>query len=73
MQETVTTQDFRRLQVGQSRTFTLADKKKIRPVRVTANAMKENEYMEFTVNKVPRSERMVDGRTSVKVKITRNK
>jgi hypothetical protein len=29
--------------------------------------------MEFTVNKVPRSERMVDGRTSVKVKITRNK
>jgi hypothetical protein len=73
MQETVTVQDFRRMQVGQARTFTLADKKKVRPVRVTASTMKDNEGMEFTVNKVPRSERTVDGRTSVKVKITRNR
>lgn len=73
MQETVTVQDFRRIEVGKSRTFTLADKRKIKSVRVQANTMKENEMMEFTVNKVPRSERTVDGSTSVKVKITRNK
>lgn len=73
MQETVSVQEFRRIQVGQDRTFTLADKKKIRSVRVQANAMKDNDDMEFTVNRVPRSERVVGGRTSVKVRITRNK
>lgn len=72
MQETVTVQDFRRIEVGKSRTFTLADKRKIKSVRVQATSMKDHD-MEFTVNKVPRSERMVDGRTSAKVRITRNK
>lgn len=73
MQETVSVQDFRRMQVGQSRTFTLTDKKKIRSVRVQANTMKDSDGMEFTVNRVPRSERKVGGRTSAKIKITRNK
>ena len=73
MQETVSVQEFRRMQVGQTRTFTLADKRKIKSVRVQANAMKDSDDMEFTVNRVPRSEREVDGRTSAKVKITRNK
>lgn len=73
MQETVTVQDFGRIPLGGSRTFTLADRRKVRAVRVQANAMKESRDMEFTVNKVPRSERKVGERTSVKVKITRNK
>lgn len=72
MQETVTVPDFNRIQVGKSRTFTLADKRKIKSVRVQATAMKDYD-MEFTVNKVPRSERKVGDRTSVKVRITRNK
>lgn len=65
-------QDFSRIQVGQYRTFTLADKRKIKSVRVQATTMKDYD-MEFTVNKMPRSERKVGDRTSVKVKITRNK
>ena len=73
MQETVTTQEFGRIPLGKSRTFTLADRRKVRAVRVQANAMKENSDMEFSVNKVAGSERRVGDRTSVKVKITRNK
>lgn len=72
MQETVTVQDFSRIQVGKNRTFTLADKRKIKSVRVQATRMKDYD-MEFTVNKVPRSEKKVGDRTSVKVRITRNK
>ena len=60
------------MRVGQSRTFTLADRRKLKSVRVQATSMKDHD-MEFTVNKVPRSERTADGSTTVKVRITRIK
>lgn len=51
------------MRVGQERTFTLCDKRKVKAVRVQANSMKD-EDMEFTVNK---------GRKPNVVKITRLK
>ena len=63
MQETVSRTQFRGIRVGQTRTFTLSDKKKIKSVRVQATAMKD-EDMEFTVKK---------GRKPTVVRITRKK
>lgn len=63
MQETVTKPEFRAIRVGQARTFTLFDKRKVKAVRVQANSMKD-EDMEFTVNK---------GRKPNVVRITRIK
>lgn len=63
MQETVTKPEFRAMRVGQERTFTLFDKRKVKAVRVQANSMKD-EDMKFTVNK---------GRKPNVVKITRVK
>lgn len=51
------------MRVGQERTFTLCDKRKVKAVRVQANSMKD-EDMEFTVNK---------GRKPNVVRITRIK
>lgn len=63
MQETVSRQEFRAMRVGQTRTFTLADRKKVKSVRVQAVAMKD-EDMEFTVQR---------GKKPTVVRITRNK
>ena len=59
----MTKPEFRAMRVGQERTFTLFDKRKVKAVRVQANSMKD-EDMEFTVNK---------GRKPNVVKITRVK
>lgn len=50
MQETVSKREFRSMRVGQTRIFTLADKRKIKSVRVQANALKNDEDMEFEVH-----------------------
>lgn len=63
MQETVSRQEFRAMRVGQTRTFTLTDRKKVKSVRVQAVAMKD-EDMEFTVRR---------GKKPTVVRITRNK
>jgi hypothetical protein len=63
MQETVSKPEFRSIRVGQSRTFTLSDRRKVRSVRVQASSMKD-EDMEFSVNK---------GCKPNVVRITRNK
>ena len=49
MQERVTRQDLRNMRVGQTRIFTLADKKKITSARVQANQLKQEEDLEFDV------------------------
>ena len=49
MQERVTRQDLRNMRVGQTRIFTLADKKKITSARVQANQLKLEEDLEFDV------------------------
>ena len=49
MQERVTRQDLRNMRVGQTRIFTLADKKKITSARVQANQLKQDEGLEFDV------------------------
>lgn len=49
MQEKVTRQEMRDMRVGQTRIFTLADKKKIMSVRVQANQLKNEEDLEFEV------------------------
>lgn len=49
MQERVTRQELRDMRVGQTRIFTLADKKKITSARVQANALKNEEDLEFEV------------------------
>lgn len=49
MQERVTRQDLRNMRVGQTRIFTLADKKKITSARVQANQLKQEEGLEFDV------------------------
>lgn len=49
MQEKVTRQEMRDMRVGQTRIFTLADKKKIMSVRVQANQLKNEEELEFEV------------------------
>lgn len=50
MQERVTRQEMRDMRVGQTRIFTLADKKKIISARVQANMLKNEEGLEFEVN-----------------------
>ena len=49
MQERVSREDLRNLRVGQTRIFTLADKKKITSARVQANQLKKEEDLEFDV------------------------
>lgn len=49
MQEKVTRQEMRDIRVGQTRIFTLTDKKKIMSVRVQANMLKNEEDLEFEV------------------------
>lgn len=49
MQERVTRDEMRGMRVGQTRIFTLADKKKIMSVRVQANQLKNEEELEFEV------------------------
>lgn len=49
MQEKVTRQEMRGMRVGQTRIFTLANKKKIMSVRVQANQLKNEEELKFEV------------------------
>lgn len=49
MQERVTRNELRAMRVGQTRIFTLADKKKITSARVQANALKNEEDLGFEV------------------------
>lgn len=49
MQERVSRQDLRDMRVGQTRIFTLADKKKLTSARVQANQLKNEEGLEFDV------------------------
>jgi hypothetical protein len=49
MQERVSRQELRDMRVGQTRIFTLADKKKITSARVQANQLKQEEDLEFDV------------------------
>lgn len=49
MQKRVTRQELRNMRVGQTRIFTLNDKKKISSARVQANALKNEEDLEFEV------------------------
>lgn len=49
MQERVTRQELRDMRVGSTRIFTLTDKKKITSARVQANALKNEEDLEFEV------------------------
>lgn len=49
MQERVTRNDLRNMRIGQTRIFTLADKKKITSARVQANQLKQEEDLEFDV------------------------
>ena len=49
MTERVRRKDLRELRVGQTRIFTLADKKKITSARVQARQLKQEEDLEFDV------------------------
>lgn len=49
MQERVTRQELRDMRVGQTRIFTLADKRKIQSARVQAQNLKNEEDMGFEV------------------------
>ena len=49
MQERVSRKELRELRVGQTRIFTLADKKKLTSARVQANQLKNEEDLEFDV------------------------
>lgn len=49
MQERVTRQELRDIRVGQTRIFTLADKKKIQSARVQAQQLKNEEELDFEV------------------------
>ena len=49
MQERVSRQELRDMRVGQTRIFTLADKKKVTSARVQANQLKQEEGLEFDV------------------------
>ncbi|MBQ8713026.1 MAG: hypothetical protein IJ551_09465 [Prevotella sp.] len=49
MQETVSKDELREMRVRQSRIFTLADKKKIKSVKVQAHDLKKEEDKEFEV------------------------
>lgn len=48
-QERVTRQEMREIRVGQTRIFTLADRKKITSARVQANSLKNEEGYDFIV------------------------
>ena len=48
-QEKVTRQELREMHIGQTRIFTLTDRKKIASARVTATHLKHEEGYEFTV------------------------
>lgn len=48
-QEKVSRQELREMYIGQTRIFTLNDRKKISSARVTATHMKHEEGIEFTV------------------------
>ena len=64
MQERVSRQELREMRVGQTRIFTLADKKKIQSARVQAQQLKNEEELDFEVKA---------DYTSVSVSITRTK
>lgn len=64
MQERVSRQELRDMRVGQTRIFTLADKKKIQSARVQAQMLKNEEEMGFEVRA---------DYTSTSVSITRTK
>ena len=49
MQERVTRKELREMRIGQTRIFTLADKKKLTSARVQANQLKKEEDLEFDV------------------------
>lgn len=49
MQERVSRQEMRNIRVGQTRIFTLTDKKKITSARVQAGQLKQEEDLEFDV------------------------
>lgn len=49
VQDKVTRQELRDLNIGQTRIFTLSDRKKITSARVTAQQLKNEEGMEFEV------------------------
>jgi hypothetical protein len=49
VQEKVPRQELREMHIGQTRIFTLADRKKIASARVTATQMKNEEGLEFDV------------------------
>ncbi len=49
MQERVSRQELREMRIGQTRIFTLDDKKKIMSARVQANMLKNEEGMEYEV------------------------
>lgn len=64
MQERVSRQELRDMRVGQTRIFTLANKKKIQSARVQAQQLKNEEEMNFEVKA---------DYTSASVSITRTK
>lgn len=64
MQERVSRQELRDMRVGQTRIFTLADKKKIQSARVQAQQLKNEDGMNFEVKA---------DYTSASVSITRTK
>lgn len=49
MQERVSRQELRKMRVGQTRIFTLTDKKKIMSARVQAQQLKNEENLDFEV------------------------
>lgn len=49
MQETVSKEELRRIRVRQSRIFTLADRKKIKSVKVQAHDLKNEEGKKYEV------------------------
>lgn len=49
MQERVSRKELREMRIGQTRIFTLADKKKLTSVRVQANQLKKEEDLVFDV------------------------
>ena len=49
VQDKVTRQELRDMNIGQTRIFTLSDRKKITSARVTAQQLKNAEGMEFEV------------------------
>lgn len=53
MQETVSKDELRGMRVRQSRIFTLADKKKIKSVKVQVHDLKTDEDKEFQVRTDP--------------------